>query len=127
MTARPSPAAIPSLVRLDWPPTVNHYYTVARGRKILSQKGRVYKKHQAWLMAVQQIPRGSKGEKYTVHIEASPPDKRKRDLDNLLKPLLDSLCDYGAITDDSHIDELLIRRCEPMQGGMIEVKIWRNE
>jgi crossover junction endodeoxyribonuclease RusA len=127
VTARPSPAAIPSLVRLDWPPTVNHYYTVARGRKILSHKGRQYKKDQAWQMAAQQIPKASQGDKYTVHIEASPPDRRKRDLDNLLKPVLDSLCEYGAITDDSHVDELLIRRCEVITGGMIEVSIWRNE
>jgi len=31
------------MIELPWPPTVNTYYTVARGRKILSKKGRAYK------------------------------------------------------------------------------------
>lgn len=113
-------------INLDWPPTVNHYYTVARGRKILSQRGRDYKKAQGWQMIAQTIAKHMSG-KFKVHITANPPDRRRRDLDNLLKPILDCLTEYGAITDDSDIDELLIRRAEKLPGGCIEVVIWRSE
>lgn len=113
-------------INLDWPPTVNHYYTVARGRKILSERGRDYKKTQGWQMIAQSIAKHMSG-KFKIDITAHPPDRRRRDLDNLLKPILDSLTEYGAITDDSDIDELSISRGEKIPGGHIEVVIWRNE
>ena len=113
------------MIELPWPPTVNHYYTVSRGRKILSSDGRSYKGECCWLMAAQGVKRLTY-ESFAVTIYASPPDKRKRDLDNLLKPILDSLQDYGAITDDSKIDMLTIYREERVKGGKIEVKITRG-
>ena len=49
------------------------------------------------------------------------PDKRRRDLDNLLKATLDSLTHAGVWSDDSQIDALSIRRF-PI-GGMLKVRI----
>jgi crossover junction endodeoxyribonuclease RusA len=43
-----------------------------------------------------------------VCIVASPPDKRQRDLDNLLKCLLDSLTKAGLWDDDSQVRSLTI-------------------
>jgi crossover junction endodeoxyribonuclease RusA len=60
---------------------------------------------------------------FAIHILARPPDKRKRDLDNLLKPILDALVDYCAIPDDSMIDDLRIQRMNPVADGQIEVQI----
>lgn len=45
-----------------------------------------------------------------VAITAFPPDRRTRDLDNLLKPLLDAMQHARLFTDDSQIDRLLIER-----------------
>lgn len=39
-----------------------------------------------------------------------PPDRRKRDLDNLLKSLLDGLEGAGVFKDDAQIDDLQIVR-----------------
>jgi crossover junction endodeoxyribonuclease RusA len=116
-----------STMTLDWPPTVNHYYTVARGRKILSKKGRDYKERQAWLMKAQGVERCADEDWFRVHITACPPDRRRRDLDNILKAVLDCLTEYGAITDDSRIDELSIRRAEPTNIGLVEVTVYRSE
>ncbi len=41
-----------------------------------------------------------------VDIEYTVPDKRKRDVDNMIKPLLDTLKVYGVIKDDSIIQQL---------------------
>jgi crossover junction endodeoxyribonuclease RusA len=55
-----------------------------------------------------------------VCIDAYPPDARVRDLDNLLKPALDSMQDYGMF-NDGQIDILRIRRME--KGGYVRVYI----
>jgi crossover junction endodeoxyribonuclease RusA len=59
-----------------------------------------------------------------VEIEAWPPDKRKRDLDNILKSLLDALTYAGIWEDDSQIDDLRIYRATI--GGMVKVRIYEN-
>ena len=111
-----------AVIDLPWPPTVNHYYTIARGRKILSKEGRAFKKYAVTLMELAKVPKLA-GPRFAVSISARPPDRRKRDLDNILKPILDSLCEYGAITDDSKIDDLRIQRYRPVKDGFIHVLI----
>ncbi len=107
---------------LPWPPTVNHYYTIARNRKILSKRGRDYKRQCGIEMLVQKTPRSDIGP-YAIFIRAYPPDKRRRDLDNILKPCLDSLTEYGAIGDDSMIDDLRIQRFNPVKDGRVELLV----
>jgi len=53
----------------------------------------------------------------TVH----PPDRRRRDLDNLLKSLLDSLQHAGLYADDSQIDQIHIYRSSIEKGGSVVV------
>lgn len=119
-----STAQMGTVIQLPWPPTVNHYYTVVRGRKILSTKGRAYKKYCCQCMLIQRIPKLSTDDApFSLDILASPPDRRKRDLDNLLKPIIDSLVDYGAIPDDSYVDIIRIERMKVIKEGQIEVDI----
>lgn len=108
------------MIRLPFPPTVNHYYTVVHGRKILSKRGRIYKASAALLASKQsELIEGP----YAVYIVARPPDKRKRDLDNLLKPLLDVLTQAGIITDDSAIDDIRIVRMDPVKDGYVDILV----
>jgi len=112
------------VIQLPWPPTVNHYYTVARGRKILSEAGRAYKKYACTCMMVQRVMKHSKADApFGLHILARPPDARRRDLDNLLKPIIDSLVDFGAIPDDYLVDDIHIQRLNKVKDGQIEVEI----
>jgi crossover junction endodeoxyribonuclease RusA len=39
-------------------------------------------------------------------IEAVRPDKRRRDIDNLIKPVSDLLCSIGVIEDDSYCEKV---------------------
>jgi len=110
------------MITLRWPPTVNHYYTVAGKRKILSKGGRAYKDLCYWGMLEQLVPK-LHGPKFCITILARPPDNRRRDLDNILKPILDALTEYGAITDDYHIDDLRIQRLNKVPNGSIQVSI----
>jgi len=112
-------------IKLPWPPTVNHYYTVVRGRKILSKRGRQYKTDCAAEMLLQR-PRKAVG-RLQVRVDAFVPDRRKRDLDNILKPVLDSLGSgpNALFDDDSQIDELAVYRRPVTKPGFVEV--WVGE
>ncbi len=106
------------VIELSWPPTINTYYTIARGRKILSKRGRKYKKLAAQELLAQQ-PETFKGN-VRVHIDAYPPDRRKkRDIDNIQKVLLDVLDEHGVYADDSQVFALSIERKEPRPPGHV--------
>lgn len=59
-----------------------------------------------------------------VTVDFYPPDRRKRDLDNLFKCLFDSIVAAGCIADDSLIQEIHAFKYEPIpNGGMIHILI----
>ena len=112
-------------VTLPWPPTVNTYWRhAARGGTAMVY---ISKEGQAYRTAVQGLV-ATKRKLHTgrlrVEIEAWPPDKRKRDLDNILKSLLDALTYAGIWEDDSQIDDLRVYRTTV--GGMVKVRIYEN-
>ena len=108
-------------LELPWPPSINHYWRHAVSKKravvYLSDEGRAY--HGL----VKKIASGAVSGRLRVIITAYPPDKRKRDLDNVQKALLDSLVKCGVIEDDSHIDDLRIVRAESIKDGKVVVNI----
>jgi len=106
---------------LPWPPTVNTYWRNVAGRVLISQSGREYRQAIAELAAAEKWPKYGSA-RLSVSIEAWMPDKRRRDLDNLLKSMLDSLTHAGVWDDDSQIDGLAIWRA-PLIGGMCKVEV----
>lgn len=112
-------------ITLPWPPSVNTYWrhpTTGKlaGRHLISEQGRKYREAVRAL-----VLESGRREKFTgplsVHIEAFPPDRRRRDLDNILKSILDSLTYAGVWEDDYQVEELSIRRATI--GGMVKVTI----
>lgn len=109
-------------LRLPWPPSVNHYRVPVRGRLITSNEGRAYHARCAELLLFHGRPPCYTG-RVAVEIQAHPPDRRRRDLDNLLKPVLDVLTNARVIVDDSDIDDLRIVRGSVTPGGMLRVRV----
>lgn len=109
---------------LPYPPTNNTYFTVARGRKILSSKGRAYKKLVIDRVFEKGYKRVKDNTRLKVRIHAYPPDKRSRDLDNIPKALLDAIQSAGIYQDDSLIDDLRIIRERKEINGKVEVYIF---
>lgn len=62
-----------------------------------------------------------------VRVSVYPPDRRKRDIDNILKAPLDALTHGGMIEDDGLIDVLHIERREVVKGGKLEITVWEIE
>ena len=106
---------------LPWPPSMNTYWRTFQGRMIISAKGREYRKAVAEQVMLQFVGLGYKG-KLCVEIEAFRPDKRKRDLDNLLKAVLDGCTHAGVWEDDSNIVDLRIYWADTI-GGMIKLNV----
>lgn len=113
-------------IELPWPPGNNHLFSVFRGRKIKSKKGREYAEAvtQQIIKANQQYQLAGR---LKVKILAYPPTRARRDLDNLFKAPLDSLTKAGVIADDSLIDDVRMVRCEVVKGGKLEIIITELE
>lgn len=108
-------------VWLPWPPSVNHYWRHVGGRVLISKDGREFRQRVKMELFVQRMP--SLTGRLRVVIDAYPPDRRRRDVDNLAKSCLDALQHGGAFEDDEQIDELTIRRCAVECGGRVSVTI----
>lgn len=106
---------------MPWPPSVNTYWRTFQGRMIISEKGRAYRKAVADQVLVQRGAKHYAG-KLKVEIEAWRPDNRRRDLDNLLKAVLDGLTHAGVWADDGLIVDLRIFWSLEI-GGMLKVKV----
>jgi crossover junction endodeoxyribonuclease RusA len=100
---------------------VNHYYRRVGSRTLISKAGRAYRKLLVSSLRP-HFPQPMTG-RLQVTIHAHPPDRRRRDLDNLQKCLLDSLQHAGVYRDDSQIDSLTITRCNPVPQGSMRVCI----
>ncbi|GGN32339.1 RusA family crossover junction endodeoxyribonuclease [Deinococcus daejeonensis] len=111
------------MIVLPWPPSVNRMWRSVRGRNILSKHGREYR--EAGLEALQaQAPRCWPADvRLSVSICVYPPDRRRRDLDNMPKAVLDLLTHGGVYGDDSQIDRLEIVRRECHPGGRVIVDV----
>lgn len=94
------------VLTLPWPPSVNRYWRQLNGRAILSADGRAYKQEVAacCIFVGAQKFEGP----VAVDILAVRPDKRRRDLDNLLKAALDAMTPW-VWADDSQVVDLRIR------------------
>ena len=95
---------------LPWPPSVNNYYRHVGPRVLISREGRRYRR-----MVTSRL--GGLFPKFTgkvrLALDCYPPDRRRRDLDNLCKSLQDTLQHAGLYEDDSQIKDLRLRMREP--------------
>jgi len=111
-------------LELPWPPTVNTYWrhiaTGQRVRVVISARGRAYRQAVIGAVVGQTHPdRRTVAGRLAIDIVAFPPDRRKRDLDNLPKAVLDALEAAGVYADDSAIDDLRVRRiAHPNKSGL---------
>ena len=108
-------------VELPYPPSINHYWRRVGYRTLISREGRRFRREVMAILAsmgVRPIPG-----KLAVHIVVHPPDNRRRDVDNVVKALLDALEHGGAYADDSQIVDLSIKKRHAVNGGKTIVRI----
>ena len=103
---------------LPWPPSVNNYYRHVGPRVLISRAGRKYR-----TMCVSRLGGQKKlSGRLSLYAELYPPDRRRRDIDNVGgKCLLDSLQASGLFDDDFQIKELHLKMLDPIEGGLVHV------
>jgi len=89
-------------VELPYPPSVNGMFSSIGRRRVKS------KRYKEWIDdATMAVLSQRKGKRITgriaVSISSVKPDKRKRDVDNIIKPILDLLTSTQTILDDSQV------------------------
>lgn len=94
-----------------WRSTIRKIKGKNRIKVLLSVEGRAYRRKV--LELVSQRGRIPLGQALVVHLHLYPPDRRRRDIDNPIKSVLDSLTHAGIWHDDSLIAELHVYRHPP--------------
>lgn len=110
-------------IELPWPPSVNHVWRRVGSKTLLSAQGRAYREAVGQHCLMHKIANTRLSGRLSVKILVNPPDRRRRDIDNLTKVPLDALTHAGVWDDDSQIDELYIRRNAVTSGGSITIQI----
>lgn len=107
---------------LPWPPSINHYYLQSSSGVILGEKGKRYRKKVSLLL---HSYKGSFGDekRLKVTIHAFPPDKRRRDIDNICKATLDALEHAQVFKNDNQVDVLTVIRREVIKEGCLQIWI----
>lgn len=112
-------------LELPYPPSINHYFSYYQGRPVLSKDARSYR-HQVRRIAIANGVKPLMGP-LAVRIDIFPPDKRRRDIDNCFKSVLDALQHAGVFWDDSQIIVLHAVKYPAAQDGCVVVEIHEME
>lgn len=87
---------------IPFPPSMNRLWRASKGGGVYrSPEYAKWKEHACWEIASQCRSERLQGP-FKLTMLVVPPDKRHRDLDNLLKASLDALAGAGVIANDRH-------------------------
>jgi len=117
-------------IKLPYPPSANKVWRTGRGVTFLSKEATAFRKEVALVilgLSLQERSEMPFCDALTVSIRVYPPDKRQRDIDNLLKPTLDALEHAGVYVNDNLIECLTIKRLDVAKPGFIEVDIFPTQ
>ena len=109
-------------INLPFPPTVNHIWKSSGHRRYLS------KEYEAFLGMVAIIVKRERVTYYgtkrlAVAIKLHWPNKRRGDIDNRVKAVLDSLARCKVFEDDEQVDLLAVSRENIVKGGLCVVRL----
>lgn len=92
---------------LPCPPSVNSYYFRGKTGVFVTEKGKEYRQLTQIRIKVLKMDLNLES-KLRLWVVLDPPDRKKRDADNILKCLLDSLQSAEVYKDDSQIADLRV-------------------
>lgn len=112
-------------IRLDlpYPPSVNTYWRSNGKRRYISPAGVKFTEEVSLIVKMQK-PKTFADKQVAISVMIHPRSKRKFDLDNTLKAILDALMKAGMYDDDSQIEYIEIARGEKIDGGKAIVYLY---
>ena len=110
--------------RVSWPPSTNQLYANKRnGGRILTQRGRDFKK-EVVIEVRRRQGRSFCDREVSLQIVGYPPDDgSRRDLDNIVKITQDGLEMAGLFDDDSQVAHLEVIKMRPDPIGFIVITV----
>ena len=109
-------------ITIPFPPSVNTYWGFKGSRRYLTARAKTFKDMVNNIFIHSGFePLGDARLKITIKLY--PPDRRIRDIDNVVKSTLDALCQCGIFTDDGQIDVLHVSREKVIKWGAAVVSI----
>jgi len=108
---------------LPYPPTTNNLFFNAGKRRVRTKRYDLWIA-EATVWVLQQRPAKTVGA-FDLLIIATRPDRRARDISNLIKPIEDLLVKCGIVEDDSRAMQVAAgwSKSEPLKGGAIQVTV----
>lgn len=109
---------------LPFPPSANVYWRKVGGKMLVSKAAKSYRQQVGIIVRtsveakIRPITTAVK-----VSIVANPPNRRKRDIDNLLKATLDAMELAGLYVNDCQVHELTIRWGTVQRNANLEVSL----
>lgn len=114
---------------LPWPPSVNQCFANVPGKGRVKTKAYKDWRYQAgWLIKI-SMAKAPKMGRYSVKIEATRQGKRRRDIDNFIKPIVDALVESGVVPDDCQMQHCQATWVAGLPDGQLKVKVepWQEE
>jgi crossover junction endodeoxyribonuclease RusA len=99
------------MLTLPYPPSANTYWRRNGHRYFIAAAGQAFRA-EVIARCLASGARPLSGH-VAMTVTLVPGDRRRRDVDNVLKPLLDALTHGKAWTDDSQVKRLLVTMGEP--------------
>lgn len=107
---------------LPYPPSVNTYWGFQGSHRYLTAKAKFFKS-AVRSRFLETKHKGFGNKKLFVSIYLHAPDRRRRDIDNHVKSLLDACTQANIMDDDSQVDRLLVIREPIVKHGLCRVRI----
>ncbi len=111
--------------RLPFPPSVNGVWRIAGKGMRLSDAASRYRVDVRIGLLKQRVPSARLDGWLGCELIAYPPDRYRRDLDNLCKSILDALRVAGVYHDDEQIADLHLRWGTSVPGGAVDCRLWQ--
>lgn len=110
-------------LELPYPPSVNSYWLANGHRRYISKEGVAFTQAVDFIVK-QSGAKSFEEKKVAISVMIHPRSRRKFDLDNTLKAILDALMKAGMYNDDSQIEYIEIARGEAVDGGKAVVHLY---
>ena len=103
------------------PPSVNHYTMRSKsGGVTLTEASREFKR-MAYQSLAPYAPKKPSEKRIALEVTLHPSTKRKFDIDNRNKLILDALEEARFFFDDEQVDEIHVKRGEIVAGGRVDI------
>ena len=113
------------IMTIPYPPSINKYWLLNRNGSRRLSADAVDFRNSVIAEFYKFSWRNQLTGKCTVVIDEYPKNRIRRDIDNVIKPILDALTHAGVWEDDEQVYKLLVRKHEPdeQKKGYVTVKV----